>query len=153
MSRADAVVAIEDTGSRLRCRFPMKGDLSGPTNIGDYLLSPGAAGLSSRVAAAAESPGAPGRRKWPLVESADVLDALSLLEAARANIDHREVVLLRHARARGVTWKQIAAALGFESPQAAQQRYRRLGVEGSVAALGFTAAFDGEDPPALESLP
>lgn len=72
----------------------------------------------------------------PPVESEDraedVADALSLLRAAREDLDGLEAALLLAARQPGtrtgtpmLTFRQIAAAIGAESEQAAQGRYRR----------------------------
>lgn len=63
----------------------------------------------------------------------DVADALSLLQAAREDLDGLEGALLYAARRPGartggkplLTFRQIAAAIGAESEQAAQGRYRR----------------------------
>jgi hypothetical protein len=63
----------------------------------------------------------------------DVADALSLLRAAREYLDGMEGALLYAARRPGartggkplLTFRQIAAAIGAESEQAAQGRYRR----------------------------
>lgn len=52
--------------------------------------------------------------------------ALSLVEAARSDVDTLETALLLTARAEGLTWAQIATSLGLRSPQAAQQRYQRI---------------------------
>jgi hypothetical protein len=56
----------------------------------------------------------------------DLLRALTLLPAARAEVEGLEAGLLFTARAAGLTWAQIAAAMGFNSPQACQQHYTRL---------------------------
>lgn len=56
----------------------------------------------------------------------ELLSALTLLPAARAEIEGAEVGLLFVARSEGLTWAQIAAALGFRSPQACQQYVNRL---------------------------
>lgn len=56
----------------------------------------------------------------------DMLGALALLPAARAEIDGLETGLLFTARSAGLTWAQIADAMGFNSPQACQQHYTRL---------------------------
>ncbi|MBO3089974.1 DNA-binding protein [Cellulomonas dongxiuzhuiae] len=56
----------------------------------------------------------------------DVLQALALLPAARAEVDGLEDGLLFVARSAGLTWAQIAQAMGFNSPQACQQHYTRL---------------------------
>jgi hypothetical protein len=63
----------------------------------------------------------------------DVADALSLLQAAREDLNSLEAALLYAARRPGtrtggkplLTFRQIAAAIGAESEQAAQGRYRR----------------------------
>lgn len=56
----------------------------------------------------------------------DVLDALALLPAARAEAEGLESALLFIARGAGLTWAQMADAMGFNSPQACQQHYTRL---------------------------
>lgn len=60
--------------------------------------------------------------------------ALRLLPAARAELDQLETALLFTARAEGLTWAQVAAALGLGSAQAAQQRFDRLGRRTAGAA-------------------
>ncbi|TCN37367.1 hypothetical protein EV644_103428 [Kribbella orskensis] len=52
--------------------------------------------------------------------------ALQLLPAARAELDQLETGLLFAARGLGLTWAQMADALGMNSPQACQQRFDRL---------------------------
>ena len=60
-------------------------------------------------------------------DEAAVLEAgLTLLAAARAEIDQLEAGLLFAARSSGLTWTQIADALGLASAQAAQQRCDRV---------------------------
>ncbi|MEU4512348.1 DNA-binding protein [Nonomuraea wenchangensis] len=56
----------------------------------------------------------------------DVLSALALLPAARAEVEGLESALLFIARSSGLTWAQMADAMGFNSPQACQQHYTRL---------------------------
>jgi hypothetical protein len=56
----------------------------------------------------------------------DLLQALTLLPAARAEVEGLEAGLLFTARHAGLTWAQIAQAMGFRSPQACQQHYTRL---------------------------
>ena len=58
--------------------------------------------------------------------AADVLAALTLLAAARAEVDQAEAALLFTARAHGLSWSQISQAMGLGSPQAAQQRFGRV---------------------------
>jgi hypothetical protein len=55
-----------------------------------------------------------------------VLAALSLLAAARAELDQTEAALLFTARSRGLSWPRISRAMGLGSPQAAQQRFDRV---------------------------
>lgn len=56
----------------------------------------------------------------------DLLHALTLVPAAHAEVDGLEAGLLFTARGAGLTWAQIASAMGFRSPQACQQHYTRL---------------------------
>jgi glutathione S-transferase len=56
----------------------------------------------------------------------DLLAALTLLSAARAEVDQVEAALLFTARARGLSWPRISRAMGLGSPQAAQQRFGRV---------------------------
>jgi hypothetical protein len=56
----------------------------------------------------------------------DLLAALALLPAARAEVDQAEAALLFTARAHGLSWSQISRAMGLGSPQAAQQRFGRV---------------------------
>jgi hypothetical protein len=54
------------------------------------------------------------------------LAALELMAAARAEVDQLETALLFIARGLGLTWAQMAQAMGLNSPQACQQRLDRL---------------------------
>ena len=65
-----------------------------------------------------------------------VLAALSLLAAARAELDQSEAALLFTARSHGLSWPRISRAMGLGSPQAAQQRFGR--VTGRAASPGST---------------
>ena len=56
----------------------------------------------------------------------DLLAALTLLPAARAEVEEVESGLLFLARSSGLTWAEMADAMGFSSPQACQQRFNRL---------------------------
>lgn len=60
----------------------------------------------------------------------DLLSALSLLPAARAEVEGVEIGLIFNARNAGLTWSQIAEAMGFRSPQACQQYVARLNARG-----------------------
>lgn len=69
--------------------------------------------------------------QYALWRSADLTpdelsSALSLLPAARAELENVAVGLLFVARSEGLTWAQIAEAMGFRSPQACQQYVNRL---------------------------
>jgi len=55
----------------------------------------------------------------------DVISALTLLPAAREELDQIEAGLLFVARSSGLSWAQIADAVGLQSRQAAQQRFGR----------------------------
>jgi hypothetical protein len=60
------------------------------------------------------------------LDGAELLAALTLLPAVRAEIDQLETTLLRAARSEGLSWSRIALAMGLRSPQAAQQRLGRV---------------------------
>jgi hypothetical protein len=55
----------------------------------------------------------------------DLLDALTLLRWAQAELGALEPVLIAAARAAGVSWQALAPALGVASRQAAERRYLR----------------------------
>ncbi|MBM7368466.1 DNA-binding protein [Gordonia hydrophobica] len=57
---------------------------------------------------------------------AELLSALGLIRAAKAEIEGVESGLLFVARSEGLTWAQIADVMGFRSPQACQQYVQRL---------------------------
>lgn len=56
----------------------------------------------------------------------DLLAALTLLPAARAEADQVEAALLFTARAHDLSWPRISRAMGLGSAQAAQQRLERI---------------------------
>jgi hypothetical protein len=56
----------------------------------------------------------------------DLLAAITLLAAARSELDQIEAGLLFVARTEGLTWAQLAQALGLRTAQAAQQRHERV---------------------------
>ncbi|HZX09217.1 hypothetical protein [Kribbella sp.] len=60
------------------------------------------------------------------LDADELLAALALLPAARAEVDEVEAGLLFMARSSGLTWAEMAEAMGFSSPQACQQRFNRL---------------------------
>jgi hypothetical protein len=55
-----------------------------------------------------------------------LLAALETLREIRGYLDRWEPALITAARSRGLTWAQIAPALGLASRQAAERRYLRL---------------------------
>jgi hypothetical protein len=93
------------------------------------LLGAGAAGLPRMPWLAGRQPPAAadgGARGHGGSGADDVLAALTLLAAARAEVDQTEAALLFTARAHGLSWSQISQAMGLGSPQAAQQRFGRV---------------------------
>jgi hypothetical protein len=64
--------------------------------------------------------------RTPAVEPDVVAAGTRLLESARAELDQIEAALLFAARAAGMTWPELAKALGLQSAQAAQQRSTRV---------------------------
>jgi hypothetical protein len=62
----------------------------------------------------------------PDVEPELVSAGMRLLESARAELDQIEAALLFAARATGMTYPELAEALGLRSAQAAQQRLNRV---------------------------
>jgi hypothetical protein len=59
-------------------------------------------------------------------EAPELLAALEALARLRASLDQWEPMLIDIARARGLTWAQLAPSLGVASRQAAERRYLRL---------------------------
>jgi hypothetical protein len=60
------------------------------------------------------------------VPTEDLLAALTLLPAARAELDQLEAAVLFTARSEGLPWALVADALRLGSRQAAQQRFDRV---------------------------
>src|SRR5262245_50350739 len=58
--------------------------------------------------------------------ASELLAALTTVRNVRAYLDQWEPALIGAARSRGMTWAQIAPALGLSSRQAAERRYLRL---------------------------
>jgi hypothetical protein len=71
----------------------------------------------------------------PTADPRVLTSGLCLLASARAELDQIEAGLLFAARAAGMTWPQVADALGLASAQAAQQRLNRV-----LARVGGDAA-------------
>lgn len=64
-----------------------------------------------------------------------VLRALVSLRELRALLDEWEPQLIGAARAAGISWAELAPALGVASRQAAERRYLRLNPNGSDPAM------------------
>lgn len=120
----DGVVIIDDQDRAV--------ELDGARAVVD---AAGAAGLARRPWQASGQPVADGDlvrfTVWTTRVAKDtdpaVLHAgLRLLSSARAELDQVESGLLFAARGAGMTWPQIADALGLGSAQAAQQRLNRV---------------------------
>ncbi|SDS21548.1 Myb-like DNA-binding domain-containing protein [Actinopolymorpha singaporensis] len=96
------------------------------------LLAAGADGLEAPPwRPASVPPSAVDLVQFALWRSADLgteelLSALALMPAARAEVEGVETGLLFTAKSAGLTWAQIADAMGFRSPQACQQHFNRL---------------------------
>ena len=86
------------------------------------LLARFAAAVSVHCAAA---DGGAAATEVPKPDADDVRAALRLVQEARDQVRHAEVMTIAAARDLDMTWKQIATDMGLESPQAAQQRYAR----------------------------
>ncbi|MEV4135804.1 DNA-binding protein [Dactylosporangium sp. NPDC049742] len=79
-----------------------------------------------RVAAAMAAGSIPPAPGEPALDRSDLVAALTLLPEVRAEVDATELYLLKTARARAMTWQDIALSLGLGTPQAARQRFERL---------------------------
>lgn len=75
-----------------------------------------------------------GQDNAPAPDTLDLRAALTLVSAARGEMDAVETALLFLARAEGLTWPHIAESLGLRSAQAAQQRLDRLADRPRTAA-------------------
>lgn len=73
----------------------------------------------------------------PATSPEEILDAVRALHAVRSGIAEHETELIAAARAAGVSWGELAPALGVASRQAAERRYLRLQ---TAAHDGATAA-------------
>ena len=63
---------------------------------------------------------------WPTADAADLRDALALVAADQWATEARELNLIKFARDRKMSWRDIAWSLGLDSPQAAEKRFQRL---------------------------
>jgi hypothetical protein len=73
----------------------------------------------------------------PALSAAELLETLTLLQWARAELAGLEPVLIAAARTAGVSWQALAPALGVASRQAAERRYLR-GAAGPATHSGDT---------------
>lgn len=109
--------AISDTDHQCRSDLHLN-------QIGRLAATPSQVGILNTVACSGAILGRPGsafgesRRTHP--PATDRL--LAAVDAAHEHIDLTEADLLRRARAAGLTWREIARAMGLGSPQAASQR-------------------------------
>ncbi|GAA1003872.1 hypothetical protein Aple_005120 [Acrocarpospora pleiomorpha] len=101
-------------------------------DAGEHLLDLGADALDARPwRPSPVPPSAVDLVQFAVWRNADldpegILSALTLLPAARAEVEGLESALLLMARSAGLTWAQMAHAMGFNSPQACQQHFTRL---------------------------
>ncbi len=73
------------------------------------------------------------------------LAVLKCVSGRRREMNETEQALIKNGRDCGLTWKQIAEALGLGSAQAAQQRYERLGALLTVSADREEAAREAQE--------
>jgi hypothetical protein len=100
---------------------------------------PPAGTLIQRVLKAALSP-------EPAVDDADLRAAVALIAIDRWEAESREADLIALARRRGLSWREIAAHLGLDSGQAAQQRAERLTRPPATLIYAFRAAGEEAAP-------
>jgi hypothetical protein len=98
---------------------------------------PPAAVLISRVLTAAASP-------EPTADAADLRDALALVAADQWATEARELNLIKLARDRKMSWRDIAWSLGLDSPQAAEKRFQRLTRPPEILIYAFRVAESDE---------
>jgi len=70
----------------------------------------------------------------PHVDADDLSAALTLVPELRGELDELEIGLVEMARGRGMTWAEVAFALGLGSAQGAHQRHDRLSQRRDEAA-------------------
>ena len=78
------------------------------------------------------------------VTADDVVDALRLVPGEHVSLEAQERRLIETARDRGLSWTDLGERLGGRSPQAMQQRYKRLGGERSWPAGRRPAASEAQ---------
>lgn len=81
---------------------------------------------TTAVAAIVEAVSSAAGRSEAAPGPASLLDALVLLRWVQADLAAMEPTLIGAARAAGVSWQDLAPALGVASRQAAERRYLRL---------------------------
>ncbi|MFE9252015.1 hypothetical protein [Streptomyces sp. NPDC007088] len=67
----------------------------------------------------------------------DLLDGLTLVSELKVLVESSEERLLREARRRGISFREIADAMAMRSRQAAEQRFIRLVGGGSEAEQAY----------------
>jgi hypothetical protein len=75
------------------------------------------------------------RRSADGVERAELLAALTRIRSLREQLTEWEPQLIDAARAAGVSWADLAPALGVASRQAAEKRYLRLNADVEAPAM------------------
>jgi hypothetical protein len=89
------------------------------------------ASVSDLVARIAPGPPAGAPAESSLPSGADLLAALTALRVLRDQLASWEPALIAAARAAGVSWAELAPALGVGSRQAAERRFLRLQPSGA----------------------
>jgi hypothetical protein len=75
--------------------------------------------------------------------ASDTLAGLAAISTLRRNLDQHEHDLILKARSSGATWQQIAASLGYEDRQAAQQRHRSSAAASTASRIRHGRGRDG----------
>lgn len=110
-----------DAGQRLTAKYgtAAQQNLGLPMPDGDALYD-------VAVAVRAELHGE-GSGTRPPADADDCVAALCLVDAARAQIDYHELVVIDAARAKGISWQRIGVALGHTEPTAERAATTRYG--------------------------
>ena len=102
------------------------GEAARSRHIGAAVVGPHEAVRLVELLAAGTAAYEPDEPDEPAADLDDLAAALTLLPLVRAEVDETELGLIEMARGRGMTWAQVAFALGLGSAQAGKQRYDRL---------------------------
>lgn len=95
-------------------------------DLGPARVSSGEAGRAESVLGGVSPAGAGSAEGEPVgVDPAELLDALVVLRRAQSELAALEPELVAAARAAGVSWQELAPALGVGSRQAAERRFLR----------------------------